>query len=708
MKKNYLLSAAAAFLLAVTGCSDDLGNGNDPAPEEDGNKVYMTVNVSTVSQGAMTKAGGESSTPNDKGAGWGENGNGFLEELNGSNEGKVYDVNIFLVPTDNDELNASNQLTLLNTSIANAKDIQIAGQGYYSNPEGIDASAGGKEPNHGDGNVTLKVTMKKPLTETASYFQVFAVINAGGRLTGINTLADLRERTAKAESERKLWTAAANIKDYDHFVMSTHKMISSETPSNGTSLVSLSVKNMDETSPAHTTVFVERLAARIDLGYAETLALNIPATSPVKDKGTFTLERYLIVNQWKDECYLFKQVSPRVNRNYGEGSALPAANVPYDTGDPLQYLGDEWWQWTSSATSTTPGAGSYNYVLDPKIRKKVLPEGETTYWDLFKDSYINYFNESNTALNDVDKMVNMPTSGSSYHESAIVNGNSEQRTYYPVAYTRENTLDRESQVHGYTTGVIFESEFKPDDNFKVSYYDGGKINSVNLSNDKTFLSAAHHNDDGTVSVLVYKDVKTVAACAFNLDKDTKDLLKGFMDGWGNTTNVTIEDVRNAIGGMSFQNGLESAFKDYLELQIKDANSFTEDIKSKLTYKAFREQAKHLPSTIIPAASFTPTQIGNLYQYYGVSLYKSGRSYHKFWIRHDDNGNDGVMGVMEFCIVRNNVYQLYVTGIRGLGDPLPYTPGKDDPNTPDESDDVTIDVTIYVKNWVKRTNKDIII
>ena len=71
MKKNYLLSAAAAFLLAVTGCSDDLGNGNDPAPEEDGNKVYMTVNVSTASQGAMTKAAGDPTNPNNSGAGWG-------------------------------------------------------------------------------------------------------------------------------------------------------------------------------------------------------------------------------------------------------------------------------------------------------------------------------------------------------------------------------------------------------------------------------------------------------------------------------------------------------------------------------------------------------------------------------------------------------------------------------------------------------------
>lgn len=51
MKKNYLLSAAATFLLAVTGCSDDIENGGNSGGEDDGGKVYMTVNVSTVSKG---------------------------------------------------------------------------------------------------------------------------------------------------------------------------------------------------------------------------------------------------------------------------------------------------------------------------------------------------------------------------------------------------------------------------------------------------------------------------------------------------------------------------------------------------------------------------------------------------------------------------------------------------------------------------------
>ena len=187
-----------------------------------------------------------------------------------------------------------------------------------------------------------------------------------------------------------------------------------------------------------------------------------------------------------------------------------------------------------------------------------------------------------------------------------------------------------------------------------------------------------------------------------------------MNGWdGMTTLPDFADVQKAINSMSDQNGFEIAFKKYLSDMIKGETNWSEGLKMRLCYTEFRKKQNendggHLPDTYTDPNNFTPDQIGNLYQFYNVSLYKGGKSYYKFWIRHNDNGNDGMMGVMEFCIVRNNVYQLYVTGVRGLGDPLPYTPGKDTPDKPDETDDVTIDVTIYVKDWVKRTNKDIII
>ena len=67
-----------------------------------------------------------------------------------------------------------------------------------------------------------------------------------------------------------------------------------------------------------------------------------------------------------------------------------------------------------------------------------------------------------------------------------------------------------------------------------------------------------------------------------------------------------------------------------------------------------------------------------------------------------------MGVMEFAIVRNNVYQVEVVGVSALGDPLPFTPGEDDPDTDDEDDDVYIKIKIYVKDWVVRKNSSIIL
>ena len=63
-KKKWYVAMATALLLAA-GCSDDLDNGkNNTGAEEDGEKVYMTVNVSTVSQGTLTKADTTPSNPN--------------------------------------------------------------------------------------------------------------------------------------------------------------------------------------------------------------------------------------------------------------------------------------------------------------------------------------------------------------------------------------------------------------------------------------------------------------------------------------------------------------------------------------------------------------------------------------------------------------------------------------------------------------------
>ena len=695
MKKNYLLSAAAAFLLAVTGCSDDIENGGNSGGEDDGNHAYMNVRISTVADGPMTKA--DTSSPNtDGGSGWGEDGNGWLGELPGKNEGMVYNVNIFLFETNVNTLSKADHLDFLNGE-ANPT---VAGYGYYDvkTGNGLDASEGGSEPNHGSRNI--RITMNSDLDENPKNYQVFAIVNAGADLkTKITSLKELRDYVAEGTVIAKNGTDVANANE---FLMSTHKMVSDATPANFPSIVSLSSQNTAE-NPAKTAVYVERLAARIDLTYNTPVEGKVALdfdneSSPVNKQGTFYLTGYTLINQWQGNTKMFKQVSPTVD-SYEEDLEM---NAQYNEGDPLRYLGDEIWQWDP----TSKPNGLFNFVLSESFIEKTLADVANNKWE---NLYRNYFNEG---LNDVNKVTAIPLNNPPVSYEDPVNN----RTYYPISYVRENTLNTSAQVHGYSTGVIFRTKFTPNKDFKMTEYVNGAISDKAQLDDTenfVFLTAEHFNGK-EAQKLVYKNIKTVAARAFNIPDgtDKTNLLKGIMEGWTDDVTSTLADVKTAIEGMSIKNKLEEKFKKYLEDQLSTATDLTPELKNKLTYKGFvNTQDQKLQAILNKTdnmSSITTDEIGPLAENYGVSFFRNGQSYHKFWIRHNDNMADKKMGVMEFCIVRNNVYQLFVKGVRGLGDPLPYTPGKDKPDTPDENNELTIDVTIYVKDWVKRTNKPIIL
>lgn len=61
----------------------------------------------------------------------------------------------------------------------------------------------------------------------------------------------------------------------------------------------------------------------------------------------------------------------------------------------------------------------------------------------------------------------------------------------------------------------------------------------------------------------------------------------------------------------------------------------------------------------------------------------------YFIKHNDNNIDGLMGVMEYGIVRNNIYRLSLLSIDGL--PRPYNP-----DGPDEDD--RIELMVRVRKW----------
>ena len=89
-------------------------------------------------------------------------------------------------------------------------------------------------------------------------------------------------------------------------------------------------------------------------------------------------------------------------------------------------------------------------------------------------------------------------------------------------------------------------------------------------------------------------------------------------------------------------------------------------------------------------------------------------YYYYWNRHNDNLDPYKMGVMEFAVVRNNVYKLAVNHINRFGHPTPPDPSNPDPDPepdpdpvdpddPDESVNYYFNVTVKVLPWTVRIN-----
>ena len=75
---------------------------------------------------------------------------------------------------------------------------------------------------------------------------------------------------------------------------------------------------------------------------------------------------------------------------------------------------------------------------------------------------------------------------------------------------------------------------------------------------------------------------------------------------------------------------------------------------------------------------------------GCEVYDQGRCYYVYWIRHADDNDINAISPMEYAIVRNNIYQLKINSISGLGTPEPDSNVKE----------VEFDIHVWVKPWAK--------
>jgi hypothetical protein len=116
----------------------------------------------------------------------------------------------------------------------------------------------------------------------------------------------------------------------------------------------------------------------------------------------------------------------------------------------------------------------------------------------------------------------------------------------------------------------------------------------------------------------------------------------------------------------------------------------------------------------PANVFAGATSAN-FKDYGLRYFKEGIGYYEYYIRHLNNGDNNIMGIMEFAIVRNNSYELKVNAIAmspfsnlpGDEPPTDDEPWDDDTPNGDENDEgakMYMQVNVTVRPWIVRTNE----
>lgn len=386
----------------------------------------------------------------------------------------------------------------------------------------------------------------------------------------------------------------------------------------------LTLNSNPESDPATAEVNVERMAARLDYK-AKT---SYTCTDPAYPGATVKITGAALVNNLTAGSYLLKRVADDVN----------------DTN--LSYLGNE----TSDAGVQT------NYVLDPWTADKTSANNSFTIGGeankTAKDLYGEWFGNISQDPNHWAAYVQPGTS--------VFDGT---ETWQRIGYTLENTTAAEEAGKRYSTGVVFKAKFHPKG--VANYTDGA-----------TFFAL------GTHLFASMEDMMAYVYGAYFSQFDNK--IEACTD-WADVKNFAASLLDNDPSG----------YKTFLNDQLngKDESvTLTESDKESLKWNAYMlNKCGYSASLNNDVYSVTLDQNDDIstreaLQPYGTRTYEDATCYYTWWVRHSNDNDDTKKGIMEYAIVRNNIYKLTVNSIYSLGGPVP-------------GEDENIILDVYVNDWL---------
>lgn len=642
---------ALAFACAAVSCSDDLENGpnvNNNNGEMGEADAYLKV---VVNSDIATKAAD-------------------LEEEPGSrDEYEVKDVTIILF--NNGE----------STDYGFGADSQIKGVGF--------AQVGQMEGDNTTDNHSFMAQIEVPVSDPGSTlagntYGVIAVTNLGGSKDAPNDLYKaIKDQTSTTKITKGSDLADYIIKyeQYNHttngFVMSTHAM---QWPKDTgeESEVTFDENPTDENHAPTVNVYVERLAAKIrikeDTDNGEDFFYSIASPeNPNTTIAKVALRQAAIVNQLNSGSYLLKRVSETIS---GENDVT-------ETGAQT-YLGQEVWSMDGGTKVVTA-----NYVIDPWFFKKNASADMPT-----ATAQLSYKNSYR-----VDAQASMNNIGAiwdSYSNKTSLPGEADDNGAIRLAYVMENTTKVGTSLQGYATGAVFKATYYPAQMSVVN-----KTTGSVTPEDAMYGETAFKDIDNTTTG------KTFYRYEGKIFLDYDAIFAHYLNEHGHF------DDENEHASCNYTDFIGEDFK---QLKIADFHEhFYTD-----------EEAKHDPFGYLDylhkvsgddyETETTFGQLANVNDFTAymkenpaattdVDEFTNGECYYTYWIKHQDNKNSHLIAPMEYSIVRNNIYDLQISGVSGLGFARSMVP---DPKDPTEDSNQLLNVVLHVKNWTVRSNSDIIL
>lgn len=345
--------------------------------------------------------------------------------------------------------------------------------------------------------------------------------------------------------------------------------------------------------------------------------------------------------------------------------------------------------WFTTAGSTVAKGG--NYVVSPFSAEKAAGI-DTDFGSYF---FYPFFNNEGIVMPQGQGWY------TAYVEDVVKEGNRKDATdsYYVWRYLTENTIPAvaDKQMNGQSTGIVFKAKLKAAE---------GLISSTDPW-DKKLAAALNETSETNPDILYYFSGKLY--CTWEHVQAAALAAAGYDATKGQ--NQTLDRAATLYRAVYGDGGI-GEIKENGEVVFRD----TEDGKlvpldetaPNTFWQTWQDVAGH-PSTGTAFNNFRSAVVGKTFTIYEANTdAREGWGYYcyyYYWNRHNDNGQEGVMGPMEFAVVRNNVYKLAVTKVVAVGHPGITANDPDKPNndTPDESGDVYITVSCTTLPWVVREN-----